>query len=186
MLLDDVMPVYDVSESHRTVVDGPPERVYAALWKITLRDLPLGRLLLAIRSLPARPSGRGRSPSEEQPLLAEMLDGGFVLLAEERGRELVVGTIGQFWKARGGGTPPIGDAGEFVAFDQPGFAKAAMNFHLADAGGTTELITETRVLATDPGARRKFGRYWLVIRAGSGAVRGSLLRAVRRRTLQGS
>lgn len=186
MLLDDVMPVYDVSESHRTVVDAPPERVYAALWKITLRDLPLARLLLAIRSLPALVSRRGRSPSGEKGLIAGMLDRGFILLAEEPGRELVVGTIGRFWKALPPRAPTIGDAREFLTFDELTFAKAAMNFHLAGVGGRTELTTETRVLTTDPDARRKFRRYWFLIRPGSGAIRRAVLRAVRRRTLQGS
>jgi hypothetical protein len=37
------------------------------------------------------------------------------------------------------------------------------------------------VLATGPRARRSFGAYWLLIRAGSGLIRREILRAVAHR-----
>jgi hypothetical protein len=49
-----------------------------------------------------------------------------------------------------------------------------------DAG--TELRTETRVLATDAASRRRFGRYWRVIRPGSALIRRTWLGAAKRRT----
>ena len=52
------------------------------------------------------------------------------------------------------------------------------------AGGGTLLAAETRVLATDPAARRAFARYWRLIRAGGGLIRLELLRAVARRAEQ--
>ncbi|MGY1662524.1 hypothetical protein ACI78Q_15000 [Geodermatophilus sp. SYSU D00705] len=45
----------------------------------------------------------------------------------------------------------------------------------------TELSSETRVVATDPAARRRFARYWQVIRPGSSAIRWELLAAVQLR-----
>jgi hypothetical protein len=42
--------------------------------------------------------------------------------------------------------------------------------------------TETRALATDSRSRRRFARYWRLIRFGSGAIRRSWLRAAARRT----
>ena len=36
-------------------------------------------------------------------------------------------------------------------------------------------------MGTDPEATRKFRRYWLLIRLGSGAIRRSWLKAIRRR-----
>jgi hypothetical protein len=56
-----------------------------------------------------------------------------------------------------------------------------MGFRAEAADGGTLLTTETRVLATDEAARRRFGRYWRVIRPGSGAIRRSWLRAAARR-----
>jgi hypothetical protein len=56
-----------------------------------------------------------------------------------------------------------------------------MNFSagLVDAG--TELCTETRVVATDADSRRRFGRYWRVIRPGSALIRRNWLAAAKRR-----
>jgi hypothetical protein len=45
----------------------------------------------------------------------------------------------------------------------------------------TVLSTETRVLATDAAARRRFRRYWLAIRPFSGLIRRVWLRAIKRR-----
>jgi hypothetical protein len=46
-------------------------------------------------------------------------------------------------------------------------------------------VTETRIHLTDEAARRAFGRYWLVVRLGSGAIRRDWLRAARRHAEQG-
>jgi hypothetical protein len=43
------------------------------------------------------------------------------------------------------------------------------------------LATETRVWAADPSSRRRFRRYWLVIRPCSGLIRRVWLRAIKRR-----
>jgi hypothetical protein len=72
--------------------------------------------------------------------------------------------------------------GEFAGFAEPGYAKAGFNFSVAPgpAGGCV-LSTETRVLGTDPGARRRFRVYWTVVRPGSGLIRRDWLRAIRKR-----
>ena len=43
------------------------------------------------------------------------------------------------------------------------------------------LSTETRVHVSDPVSRRKFQRYWRVVRPFSGLIRMSILRAAKRR-----
>ncbi|MBD0327972.1 MAG: hypothetical protein ICV68_16205, partial [Pyrinomonadaceae bacterium] len=108
-----------------------------------------------------------------------MLGFGFVPLGDKPNRELVAGMIGQMFKLRGE-TPTIRDACEFVAFEEPGYAKAAMNFSVRPAEGATCLRTETRVLITDDASRSGFGRYWQVILPGSAMIRRGWLRAGRR------
>jgi hypothetical protein len=81
----------------------------------------------------------------------------------------------------GGKAASIADGGEFVAFDRPGYVKAAMSFLLVEHEGGTRIQTETRVLATDAESRKRFARYWRTIRPGSGAIRRSWLRAIARR-----
>jgi hypothetical protein len=49
---------------------------------------------------------------------------------------------------------------EFLAFNQPGFAKIAWNLAERPAGrGMAVLSTETRAAATDAGSRERFRRY---------------------------
>jgi hypothetical protein len=68
----------------------------------------------------------------------------------------------------------------------PSDREAFVAFAFIDrADGTTLAETETRVAATDPTARRGFGRYWLVIRGFSGLIRRDWLRAVARRAERG-
>src|SRR5439155_2417660 len=71
---------------------------------------------------------------------------------------------------------------DFAEFARPGFCKAAMNFRLRDeGGGWVRLTTETRVLALDASARRRFAAYWRVISPGSAFIRRMWLDAVKRR-----
>jgi hypothetical protein len=111
----------------------------------------------------------------------QMLDFGFVLLAEDPGRELVFGGIGHMFRASGGSRPVFRDADGFRAFGEPGYAKVAMNFSAEARAGGAELRTETRVLATDAASRRRFGRYWRLIRPGSALIRRTWLGAAKRR-----
>ena len=68
-------------------------------------------------------------------------------------------------------------AEEFLAYDRADTCKAIVDFRI----GAGTLSTETRVHVADPASRRKFRRYWLVIRPFSGLIRIQLLRAARRR-----
>jgi hypothetical protein len=162
-LLDRIVPRWDVRERHRIEVHAPPERVFAAIRETTLAEMPLTRVLFRLRGLSAKRAGR----------LLDQLPSSFEVLAEEPDRELVLGGIGQPWKPLGGRSLRA----DFVSFDEPGFAKMAMTFRL---DGPT-LWTETRVQVTDAASRRRFLVYWVAIRAGSGLIRRSMLKAIKRR-----
>ena len=184
VLLDEFLPHHHFRERHSRVIAAPPQAVWEAIESVTLAEMPLVGALFALRSLPARLSGRPGLPAvQDEPVLAQFLQTGFVMLAEDRGRELVFGLIDQMWKRRGE-TAKIKDGHEFMSFERAGFVKAAMNFRLSDTVAGTRLETETRVLATDAGARRGFGRYWLLIRPASGLIRRIWLRAIARRATQ--
>lgn len=184
MLLDALMPVYQFSERHATEVRAATARVWRVLWELPPAEIPLLGALFRLRALPARLVGRRtRRFADAEPVLAQVLRGGFVLLDEAPERELVLGTIGQFWRLTGGSSASVAGRQEFLAFDQPGYAKAAMNFHLDAAGGgdLVRVSTQTRVCMRDPVARRKFAAYWRVIYPGSAVIRIMWLRAVKRR-----
>lgn len=162
-LLDTHVPEWDFRERHATRVNASPERVFAAVREVTLAEMGVFRVLAWLRGI--------RVPVD-RPVL-EVASTTWSVLADEPGRELVLGAVGQPWRLRGGNNP----GGDFATFNRPGYAKMAINWRLE---GTT-LSTETRVLATDAAARRKFRRYWLVIRPFSGLIRRVWLRAIRRR-----
>lgn len=180
-LLDDLLPTWHFRERHHRVAAASAEHAYAAIRAVTLAEMALVRILFGIRSLPARLAGKRGLPSRStEPLLAQMLDFGFTLLADEPGREIVIGGVAQMWK-RGGGLVRVESADEFRAFGREGYVKVAMNFVIRADGDMTHIDTETRVVATDAASRRGFRRYWLVIRPGSGAIRRTWLRAIARR-----
>ena len=90
--------------------------------------------------------------------------------------EIVYGAIGRPWSSHGG-LRRVSSAADFTAFDEPGWARMALNFHVT--GG--RLATETRVWLTSADARRRFRPYWLVVAPFSGVIRVAWLRAARSR-----
>jgi hypothetical protein len=163
--LDEVLPEYHHRERHSTHVVAPPQQVFAAIRSVTLAEMPLARLLMRARGMHAGPAA---------PVLDEALRT-FRILADEPGRELVIGSIGQPWRLHGGARPDA--ASDFRGFREPGYAKMALSFRLDGA----TLSTETRVLLTDARARRRFRLYWLAIRPFSGLIRRVWLHAIARR-----
>jgi hypothetical protein len=181
MLLDKFIPAYDFNEVHSITIHASPERILRAVKEVTPAEMPIFTLLIGLRALPALLTGkRSRNFSNTQPLISTALSGGFVLLAEQPDRELVVGTIGQFWRAAGGAYR-VADAQEFLTANPPGYAKAVMNFVIYRKPDGTRLRTETRIHIPDPGARRRFAVYWRIIYPGSAVIRMVWLRAIKRR-----
>jgi hypothetical protein len=182
--LDTLMPEYDFSEHHEAVIPAPAERVYQAVKEVRPGEIRLLTLLMGLRTLrPGRMIGRDVPPLASQPpMLKVSEDGGFVLLAEDAGREIVQGTCAQFWRLGDRGPCPGVDSPQaFLAFREPGYAKAAISFRVIPLTSGSRVTTETRILATDAGARRRFGAYWRVIYPGSALIRIGWLDAIRRR-----
>jgi len=132
MRLDDFVPVYQFAEAHETRVRAPADRVYRAIQQVSASEIRFFHLLTWIRAphLPGRGPESILNAPGEQPLLSVALRSGFMLLVEEPGREMVVGTI-VCCRPHPRGLTPEG----FRALDEPGYAKAAMNFRVTDAGG---------------------------------------------------
>lgn len=168
--LDEFLPAYEFSERHRLAIDAPPERIDEALRRVSLSDIPVARALWAMRRL-GRPWGDAKRPFVDGALK------GAVVLDDVPGEGMILGLTGQFWRLRGGGDDRPRTADEFLDYARPDTCKAVIDFRI----GSSSLSTETRVHVADPLSRRKFGRYWRVIRPFSGLIRILLLRAARRR-----
>lgn len=180
MLFETLLPAYDVREAHEIVAAAERERVWEALGEVTLRDVPVFRALMTARELPGRLVGRRWLTADvDRPLLEQMETVRFVPLVARPPAYVALGLLTRPWRP-GGSPAPALDPSSFLAFDEPGWAKAVLDFGLAATGAATILRTETRVQCTDAAARKRFMAYWTVVGWGA-ATRRSWLAAVRRR-----
>jgi hypothetical protein len=150
--LDSFLPEYEFAERHRIRVDAPPGRIDRAIREVTIEEMPVVRALMTMRGMPHR----GR--------LVDVIGQLGSVLEDAPGEGLVVSVRGQFWRWEG-------------TRGEGSVAQAVADFRIGDRS----LSTETRVHVGDPGARRRFARYWRVIRPFSGLIRILFLRAARRR-----
>jgi hypothetical protein len=188
MLIDSIMPLYQFNEVQSIVVrNNTRSSIINAVRDVTPKEIPFFIVLFWLRGLPSfiilRKSYKFRI-ERKRPLLEQFLASGFILLAEEESRELVVGGIGQFWKLWGGSFPIIADTKEFLSFNTPNYAKAAINFYVHQDHGDdcVKVSTETRFYVPDQITLKKFARYWFLIRTFSAFSRKMWLRAIRSRT----
>jgi hypothetical protein len=91
---------------------------------------------------------------------------------------MVLGLTGKFWKINGDLRQINSE--NFQEFNEKGFAKAAWNFSLDEAGGATLLKTETRVQCLDEKSRKDFGFYWTLIQPFSGWIRKEMLKTIKK------
>jgi hypothetical protein len=183
MVIEELLPRYDVTLVELVVVDPDPRTAWDALYDLDLLDVhtPLLDVAFWARGLPERAarrvSGRPPLPPPTAMRFAEAGDGGdempWVILGVRPGREIAFGAIGRFWQPVMSWEPVTADA--FAAFDRPGWGKIAANFTVLPYGRDRAILTyEARTATTDQEARRRFGRYWTLVRP----FVGHILRAV--------
>ena len=177
MLLDRFMPDCEARERHAVPVHAPVEITYAVARELDILRSRLVRGVFRGRELlmGAEHTDDTGSPA---PLVDRVVALGWRILAEEPGREIVLGAVTRPWEANPQfeSVPP----GEFEAFNAPGYVKIAWNLVVEPVGTDQSVFrTETRVLATDPVSRRRFRRYWAMVSAGIVLIRRESLRLVR-------
>ena len=176
-LLDRFMPAYEIAERHQIHVAAPPAVTLDAARELNLLASPVVRAIVRAREiiLGATPDGRRRPHG----LLAETQALGWGVLAGQPGRELVLGAVTRPWEANVTfrALPPD----QFAAFKEPGYVKIAWTIR-ADPVNASESVfrTETRAIATDAAARRRFRRYWSFFSPGIIVIRWALLGPVKR------
>ena len=171
-LLDRFMPNYEICGRHKIHVAATPEVALAASAETEFEQSPLIRAIFKarewiLRSAPAL-------SNVPRGLLAQTQALGWGMLAQKQGREIVMGCVTKPWEANPvfRALPPE----EFAAFHEPGYVKIAWTLKAdPDGEGECTLHTETRAIATDPAARRKFRRYWALLSPGILLIRGLML-----------
>jgi hypothetical protein len=175
--LDELVPVWQFSERHQIVMRAPCDSAWKAVHDVTASEITGFRTLTWIRRF-GRPGPESiLNPPAHEPILRVATRTGFLLLGDQRGHELVIGTAVM---VPPGGRRPVNPA-DFVSLDQAGYARAALNFHLKEEPAGCRVTTETRVFATDRESERVFSRYWRAIYPGSALIRRMWLRAIKRR-----
>jgi len=173
VIVDDFLPVYDVSDSVATVVHADVATTWDALLGVDLvevgRRRPMVGLLGALRALPDIVShllhgedlpGAPKTLRLRDLATLPMNQGGWVLLGERPREEIALGLVGKFWRpVIEFASVPTPEA--FRAFDTPGFARTIYSLAVSDIGDGRSLLTGTmRTSATDERARAWFRRYW--------------------------
>ena len=171
------MPRYDVVERHQIGVEAPASITFAAAMDLSLDDSITIQAIFKGREL-----FLGAAPDNVTPrrsLIETTKALGWAVLADVPGREIVMGAVTQPWQPDVvfRGVP----ADQFASFDEPGYVKIVWTLR-ADVAGPARSIarTETRAIATDPEARRKFRSYWARFSPGIVLIREIAQRIVKR------
>jgi hypothetical protein len=137
LLLDRLLPRYDLAVVHAQVFRAPPAACFEAARHLDLLRNPLIRTLLGLRNLPERlaerlPGHRDQARASVSPRTFCLEDMArqpinWTRLADEPGTELVLGQVGRPWQPTAMGRAPAVASAEFASFDQPGVAKIALS-----------------------------------------------------------
>jgi hypothetical protein len=180
MLIDELLPIYDVSDAVATVVTSDVSTTWDELLQVDLLDVgrqrPLVAALGALRMLPemvthllhgeAPAHGPKRLRLRDTPTLPHD-QGGWILLGERPHDEIALGLVGKFWR-------PVIDYAKvspdgFRSFNEPGYAKTIYSLSVRAIDDRRTLLAGVmRTATTDEHARRWFRRYW-TFGVGSGA-----------------
>jgi len=175
-LLDTVMRDYDVVERHHIEIAAPPDVTFAAAKDSRLDSSRMIRAIFKARELILRASPSAATPAHNIVEQMTAIGWGVVLQSE---RELVFGAVTQPWQANPvfRSLPPD----DFAAFREPDHVKIAWTLRVdATADGGSVFRTETRAVATDASARKKFRLYWALLSPGIIVIRVAMLPRIRR------
>jgi hypothetical protein len=180
MLIESAVPTFDAMiAEHVMVAADPPTTFQAArgLDLLTVRT-PLLAASMWIRVLPARLLGKAAPPPPRLVMAEKIGLPGWLLLGEQPNREIAFGAVGRFWR-------PVIEwrdvaPADFVGFAEPGWGKIAANFSMAPYGASHTLLSyQCRTTTTDPDARRRFMRYWWLIRQFVAHIMRATLNAIK-------
>jgi hypothetical protein len=180
LLIADVMPRYSLRQVDRVAVAAEPSHAYAVARNVDMYRIPFVRWLFQLRTLPERIAAWVRGKPYNPNLSSRIEDiaragSGFLVLREEPGREVVIGSVGKFWQLAIEFAPVTPDT--FTAFERPGYGKLAWCIRVDPrVGGGSWLTVELRVGATDAASLARFKRYWWLIGRFSHAIRHGVMR----------
>lgn len=176
-LVDRYLPTYEVDELHETRVAAPAALTYAVALGMGLQQSAVVRAIIHARE--RLMGAREGKPWPPGGIVAQMRASGWGVLAEQPGREVVLGTVTQPW--RGDVQFRALSPEEFATFVSVGHVKIITTLSVEPVDLDASIFrTRTRVATTDPEARARFRRYWAMFSPGILLIRHALLRQVKR------
>jgi hypothetical protein len=175
-VLDVFLPQYDVADRHSVHIAAPAEVAIATATEMNIESSAIIRGIFKGREWILR--SHADNSTRPDRFLAQMKSLGWGVLAELPGRELVMGGATKPWEPN-----PVFraiPADEFSSFAEPGYVKIVWTLR-AQPVGNNECVfrTETRAVATDPEARKRFRPYWSFLSLGIVAIRRVILAEVK-------
>jgi hypothetical protein len=179
-LIDQFIPHPEVDEYHSIDVAAPGPATLEVTKGLDLQSALLIRAIFFLRAVPALLRGEPFRPEGSRGILDETLGQGFRVLAEDAGREIVIGAYCEPWRQEVVFRPLPPE--EFAAFDEPGYVKIAVSLAAEPLDAqASRFVTRTRAIATDAEARRRFRRYWSRMSAGIILIRWFFLPLLKKR-----
>lgn len=164
------------TEIHRIYVKASPEQAWEMARHFDAAEIPWVKLLFDIRTLPEKFSGKEQAPEAAGVSVDQVVsDGtGFMLLTEVPGREVVVGSVGQFWHLN----IPFANVSPdtFRDFEAPGWGKLAWAISVEPYRDGSTVSLELRTTATDERSWDKLSKYYRIIGIGSRMIRNSAMK----------
>jgi uncharacterized protein YndB with AHSA1/START domain len=168
--LDRWMPSYEICERHAIEIAAPPEVTMAVARALRLEDSRIVRAIVRTRERMLR------APHVPSPdaggFVASMQAMGWGVLTDEP-RFVAMGAVTEPWTPSPVFRPLPPDA--LAAFSEPGHVKIIWTLEVEPTRDGSRFITQTRAVATDPGARARFRRYWALVSPGVVLIRHAIL-----------
>ena len=175
------IPTPDVRDHHEIVIDAPADLVFFDATRLDLQSMPVVRAIFRIRGWLLRDTFE--PPRKPLGIVADTMVLGWGLLAHSPCRAIVMGAAARPWTRNV--TFRTIPQEEFATFAEPDYVKIVWTLEADPIGPErTRFRTETRVVATDAAARRKFFWYWKAFGLGVRFIRWNMLRELRRKALK--
>lgn len=160
---------------HRIFVKASPEEAWEAGRHFDAGEIPWVKLLFDIRTIPYKMMGNHPVEPDRKIGVDDITRGetGFMVLDEIPGKEVVVGSVGQFWHLNIPFARVAPDA--FLHFNQPGWGKIAWSISVEPYRDGSTISLELRTTATDERSWERFNRYFHMIGVPSYLIRGAVM-----------
>ncbi|MDP4261488.1 MAG: SRPBCC family protein [Bacteroidota bacterium] len=173
-LIQKYLPRPRQAEIYRIFVNADPDKAWETARHFDMGKVPWVRVLFDIRTWPDRLKGK---PVETDKRLGvdQITDQGkgFIILEEIPGKEVVVGSVGKFWRMN----IPFAEVtpGQFEEFDTPGFGKLSWSISVEPYREGSTISIELRTTATDEESWKKLNKYYHIIGPASRLIRSSMM-----------